>query len=52
MTLPDHGEQEVVGSLDMTGHFVFSTPVELNLITKVLSSYKELKLSFWPKTID
>ena len=52
MTIPDRGGQEAVDSLDMTGHFGFCTPVELNLITKVLSSDMELRLWFSPKTID
>ena len=34
MTVPHRGEQEVVDRLEMTGHFDFCTPVELNLITK------------------
>ena len=52
MTIPERGGQEAVDSLDMTGHFGFCTPIELNLITKVLSIFKDLKLWFSPKTID
>ena len=52
MTIPDRGGQEAVDSLDMTGHFVFCTLVELNLITNVPSYEIVLKLWFWPKKID
>ena len=46
MTIPDRGGLQAVGSLDIVGHFSPCTPVELNLITKVLSDYNELKLWF------
>ena len=52
MTIADRGGQEAFGSLDMTGNFVFCTPVELNLITKEPSWYIVLKLWFSQKTID
>ena len=52
MTIPDRARQEAVDSLDMTGHFALCSPVEMKLITKVHSSYIELKLWFSPKTIN
>ena len=52
MASPEPVELEFVDSLDMVKHFGFCTPVELNLITKVFSIYKDLKLWFSPKTID
>ena len=52
MTRPDLGRQEAVVSLDMTGEFIFCTPVGLNIIPKVLSDLIELKLWFLSKTID
>ena len=52
MTVPHRGGQEVVDSLDMTGHFVFCTLVELILITNVLFYYIVLKLWFLPFTLD
>ena len=44
MTSPDCGCPEAPDSLHIVGHFGFCTPVELNLITKVLSYYVDLKL--------
>ena len=52
MTIPDRGGPEPVDSLNMIGHFGFCTLVKVNVITKVLSDSKELKLWFSPKTID
>ena len=52
MTSPDRGGKEAVDSLDMIGQFDFCTPVELNIIPKVLSDLIELKLWFLQKTID
>ena len=52
MASPEPVELEFVDSLDMVKHFGFCTPVELNLITKVFSIYKDLKLWFSTKTID
>ena len=52
MTTPEHRGPEFVDSLEMVGHFGFCTTVELNLITKVLSYYIDLKLWFSSKTID
>ena len=46
MTNPDLGGPEAPDSLDMVGSFGFCTPVELNLIKKVLFYYKVLKLWF------
>ena len=52
MTVPDRGGLQAVDTLDIVGHFGVRTPVEVNLITKKLSFYKELKLWFSAKTID
>ena len=52
MKSPEPGRSEFLDSLDMVGHFGICTPVELNLISKVLSCYIDLKLWFSPKTID
>ena len=52
MTIPDRGGLQAFDSLDMLGHFALCTPVEVNLITKVLSSHKILKPRFSAKTID
>ena len=52
LTIPERGEPKAFDSLDMVGPFGFCTPVEVNLVTKVLSYYTELKLRFSPKTID
>ena len=43
---------QLVDSFDMKGQCGFCTPVEMNLIIKVLSIYKDLKLWLSPKTID
>ena len=52
LTIPDRGGPQRVDGFDMVGHFGFCTPVEVNLITKVLCYYAALKLWFSPKTID
>ena len=52
MTIPDRGGLQAVDCLDVLGHLGLCTPVEMNLITKVHSSYIELKLWFSPKTIN
>ena len=44
MTSSKPGRPEFVDSLFKVGHFGFCNPVELNLITKVLSYYVDLKL--------
>ena len=52
LTIPELGGPQAVDSLDMVGPFGFCTPVEVNLVTKVVFYYTELKLRFSPKTID
>ena len=52
MTSPENGGPDFVDSLGTVGHFDFCTPVEVNLITKVLSYYIDLELWFSPKTFD
>ena len=52
ITIPDRGGPEPVDSLNMIVYFGFCTVVKVNVISKVLSDSKELKLWFSPKTID
>ena len=43
-TISDLGGPEALDSLNIIGYFCFCTPVELKLITKVLSFFIELKV--------
>ena len=51
-TISDLGGPESVDSLNIIGYFCFCTPVEVKLITKVLSYFLELKVWFSTKRND
>ena len=52
MTSPYCGRPEAPDSLTKLGQFGFCTVKKLNVITKVLADYNELKLCFLPLTVD
>ena len=51
-TIPNREEREAVDSLKLIGSLDFCTAVQVNVITKLLLDFEELRLWFLSKTID